>query len=294
MFIKSIVKKIMPAFVKKAVRKCLQSDNCEQMGPYKYVLNVQHLKRAENKAILVTGGTGAIGSAICYRMATEGAVVGVSGRSREKIDFVINTIKQSVSDAKLVPVVLDVTDEKSIMEAISDFVSSQGKIDVLVNNAGGGARDRAEPLRNQQVSVIDSVLDTNLRGAILCAKYASSVMVRQKYGKIISMSSVMGMNGKENWSEYSASKSGILGLTKSLALELGEYDITVNSVSPGMVLQTPFDRGIPRQFSHTNALKRFGYTDEVASLVAFLCSDEANYITGQNFVIDGGRSIGLK
>ena len=129
---------------------------------------------------------------------------------------------------------------------------------------------------------------------MLCARVASSIMVKQGYGKIINMSSVMGMNGKENWSEYSASKAGILGLTKSLALELGEHNITVNAVSPGMVQQIPFDRAIPKKHSHTNPLHRFGYTDEVASLVAFLCSDEANYITGQNFVIDGGRSIGLK
>ena len=102
------------------------------------------------------------------------------------------------------------------------------------------------------------------------------------------------MNGQANWTEYAASKAGIIAMTKSLALELGQYNITVNCVSPGKVLQQPFDRIVEHTHTEVNALKRSGYTDEVASLVAFLCSDEANYITGQNFVIDGGRSIGLK
>lgn len=264
------------------------------MVSYVYNINKQDIGRAEGKVALVTGGTGAIGSAICLRLAAEGALVGICGRTIEKINTTISIIKEICPEAKVEPVVLDVTNEANIASAITDFAETHGRLDIFINNAGGGSRGEAKPLRDQDISILDSVLDTNLRGAMLCAKYASRIMVKQKFGKLISMSSVMGMNGKENWSEYSASKSGILGLTKSLALELGEYNITVNAVSPGMVQQIPFDRAIPLRFTHTNALKRFGYTDEVASLVAFLCSDEANYITGQNFVIDGGRSIGLK
>lgn len=291
---KRIIKKLIPSSIRQRIGNKLRQKYGGSTVSYVYNINKQDIGRAEGKVALVTGGTGAIGSAICLRLATEGALVGICGRNIEKINATISIIKDICPEAKVEPVVLDVTNDANIESAITDFAETHGRLDIFINNAGGGSRGEAKPLRDQEISILDSVLDTNLRGAMICAKYASKIMVKQKAGKLISMSSVMGMNGKENWSEYSASKSGILGLTKSLALELGEYNITVNAVSPGMVQQVPFDRARPLRFTHTNALKRFGYTDEVAILVAFLCSDEANYITGQNFVIDGGRSIGLK
>lgn len=266
----------------------------EQKKSCEYILNIVHKGRAKDKVVLVTGGTGAIGSAICYRMAIEDAIVGICGRSMERINSIMDVIKQSYPEAQLQPVLLDVTDTDNIEFAISDFVRRNKKIDVLVNNAGGGSRNLSQLLSEQDVRIIDRILDTNLRGSILCSRIASKYMIKQKSGKIISMSSVMGMNGKEKWTEYCSSKSGILGMTKALALELGEYNITVNCIAPGMVQQIPFDKSLPKRHTQTNALKRFGYTDEVASLVAFLISDEADYITGQNIVVDGGRSIGLK
>ena len=107
------------------------------------------------------------------------------------------------------------------------------------------------------------------------------------------MSSIVGINGKKNFSDYAAAKAGIIGYTKSLALELGEYGITVNCVAPGGIIQVPFDAGVPEIKVETSSIGRLGYTDEVANLVEFIASPKADYITGQIFIIDGGRSLGL-
>ena len=243
---KKLFLKLLPVSVKQKLKQWIIARVPQQVGFCNYHLNIQHLGRAEGKTCLVTGGTGAIGSAICLRMSVEGATVGVCGRSLNKIQTVINQILKTFPDAKLVPVVLDVTNSNIIEQAISDFAHKVGHLDILINNAGGGNRETAKPLREQSIEAVERVLDTNLLGSMLCARIASQIMVKQNCGKIISMSSVMGMNGKENWSEYSASKAGILGMTKSLALELGEHNITVNAVSPGMVMQIPFDRNIPK------------------------------------------------
>ncbi len=291
MSIKKLIRKMIPTSVKKAIKKNIATNNpsCAE-----YIVRTTDLSRFEGKRIIVTGATGAIGSAICQRLLSEGATVGVCGRNKQKLDNIVEKFeKEKFSAEKIVPLIIDVTNDESIYSAMDLFVEKTGGLDALVNNAGGGARTNSKPVHEQDVAVIDSVLNTNLRGSIVCAKKAAQIMVAQKHGKIINMSSVIGLQGKATMSDYAAAKAGIIGFTKSLALELGEYNITVNCISPGMVNQTPFDAGMPVKQTGNNCLKRMGYTDEVANLVVFALSDESNFITGNNFIIDGGRSLGL-
>lgn len=262
--------------------------------PRPYEVKEKSLQSLKNKYGIITGATGAIGSAIALRFASEGATVGIGGRSENKINEIISFIKKIIPDAHLVPVLIDVSQENMIETAINSFYKKFGRIDFFINNAGGGSRDRKKTLDKQSIEVIDEILSVNLRGAILCSRMVNRFMIEAKSGVIINLCSVMGLNGQAEWTEYSAAKSGILGLTKSQALELGKYGIRVNCVSPGWVFQLKFDREIPLTHSTRNALERYGYTDEVAALISFLVSDEAQYITGQNITIDGGRSIGLK
>ena len=288
---KSVVKKIIPKSVKRYIKKNV-SDTPKSV---EYIVRESDKERFEGQRIMVTGGTGAIGSAICQRLLAEGAVVGICARNKNKLSEVKERfVKENIAnDNNCYTIIMDVTDENSIKKAVDEFVEKTGGLEGFVNNAGGGARGESKPLYLQDIEIIDRVLDTNLRGSILCAREAAKVMVERKCGKIINMSSVMGMNGKATMVDYSASKAGILGLTKSLALELGEFGITVNAISPGMVNQIPFDKGMAERRSDKNVIGRFGYTDEVADLAAFILSDNADYITGHNFVIDGGRSLGL-
>lgn len=286
-----IVKRIIPNSLKKKIQSWINEHSnrsCE------YKLTYVEKTRLHNVRVLVTGATGAIGSAICLRLACEGAIVGVGGRDERKIKDVIDRLKTIKPDAILEPIKLDVLHQHDIENAINSFANLYGGIDALVNNAGGGPRDRAQELYKQDVEVIDSIINTNLRGTLLCCRIASKYMVSQNKGKIVNLGSVMGMQGMPMWSDYASSKAAIIGLTKSLALELGKYHINVNCVSPGAVYQAVFDCDNKERPTSSNALGRWGKGDEVAAIIAFLISDQSDYITGQNIAIDGGRSLGLK
>jgi NAD(P)-dependent dehydrogenase (short-subunit alcohol dehydrogenase family) len=278
--------------LKKLIKKSLGMP--EKFTPRPYEVKAISAQQLKGKCGIITGATGAIGSAIALKFASEGAIVGVGGRSIDKINEVISFIKRIIPNADLIPVMIDVNKETMIESSVESFYNQYGHLDYFINNAGGGPRSLKKPLSEQRIDVIDEILSVNLRGSILCSRIAGKYMKEAKSGAIINLCSVMGLNGQAQWTEYSAAKSGILGLTKSQALELGPYDIRVNCVSPGTVFQTRFDREIPTTPTDRNALKRCGYTDEVAALIAFLVSNDALFITGQNITIDGGRSIGLK
>lgn len=291
-----MIKKLVPKRVKNAIKCLMGKEINTNPKTHIYKINYEDKKRFEDISALVTGGTGAIGSAICYELAACGAMVGMCGRSESKIREMIDLIRKESPEVanNLIPVVLDVNNDEQIESSIKEFVNKQGKIDVLVNNAGGqpGRVGGYAPFfHEQEISQIDLVLDTNLRGSMMCSKVAAKYMVEQKSGNIINMSSVIGMGGKAGMSDYAAAKAGIIGFTKSLALELGKYNIRVNCISPGFVHQVPLDGGSPIKKTSKNILHRHGYTKEVSDLVCYLVYDK--YITGQNYAVDGGRSVGL-
>lgn len=257
-----------------------------------YELNVTDKGKLNKKVAIVTGGSGALGSAISFRLAMEGATVIICGRNTEKLEFVCRAIKENNGIA--ISKKLDVTDKEQIEQVFKDIYDNYGHIDILINNAGGGARGEKKLLYQQKDNVIDEIIDLNLKGTIFCSKKVIEYMLKKNYGKIINISSVVGINGMTKYSEYAAAKAGIIGLTKSLAMELAPYGINVNCISPGMINQIIFDKPLEAKETNKSFIGKMGKTDEIANAVAFLVSDEANYIVGQNLVIDGGRTLGLK
>ena len=217
-----------------------------KIEPQEYKITLDQIDIFRGKFIIVTGGTGAIGSAICYEFAAHGAIVGVCGRDLTKIESIISSVRKNSPSiaSKLKPIILDVNNENQIELAFSDFVKDFGKLDLLVNNAGGqpGRVGKYNDfLFNKDIDQIDLCLNTNLRGTILCSRIACQIMSRQRFGHIVSMASVIGIGGKSGYSDYAASKAAIIGFSKSLALEMAQFNVRVNCISPGSVNQVPFD-----------------------------------------------------
>jgi 3-oxoacyl-[acyl-carrier protein] reductase len=257
-----------------------------------YEININKEGRFKNQVVVVTGGSGAIGRAICFRFASEGAKVYVCGRSESKLSAVIDEIKEAGGNA--VPGILDISNNDSIHRFFDLVVSENGKIDVLVTSAGGSAREQHNIIAEQDPDIIKEVIDVNLIGTILCTKYAAKQMITQNSGKIVTISSTIGTQGKAGYSEYAASKGAVIVLTKSLAMELGKYGINVNCVSPGIVQRDAINYSKLERIKRTNFLNDYGKPEDIANMVAFVASDEASFVTGQNFIVDGGRSLGLK
>ena len=287
MFIKKILKLVIPKKFKEKLKKELGCNN----STAKYELDIAERERLKGLKVLVTGGSGAIGSAICFRLAMEGAIVGVCARTANKAEIVVDNIRNNGGIA--VPVIMDVTKDESVKESIEEFYKSNGKIDILINNAGGSARKKSASFAEQDFEIIEDVINLNLRGSILCTYEVLKYMTKAPTSRIINMSSVVGMRGKSGMTDYAASKAGIIGFTKSLALELGKTGITVNCISPGSVCQVVFDKNIECKKENVNCKGQGGNTDDIAGVVAFLVSDDGKYITGQNIVVDGGRTLGL-
>lgn len=243
-----------------------------------------------DRVAIVTGGSRGIGRAIALELARRGASVVVNYNSRsDAADVVVGEIKELGGTA--ISVQADVSDEEQVDKLIKTTTDEYGKIDILVNNAG---ITRDNLIMRMKVDEFDAVIKSNLRSTWLCSKAVVRPMMRNRYGRIINITSVSGIVGQAGQSNYSASKAGIIGLTKSLAREIASRSITVNAVAPGFVL-TDLTKDLPEdvtsQLNQLIPLGRWGEVEEVGKAVAFLASDDASYITGHVLNVDGGMAM---
>jgi 3-oxoacyl-[acyl-carrier protein] reductase len=242
------------------------------------------------RVAFVTGASQGIGRTCALRLAKDGASVAVAARNKEKLDELVHEI--TAVGGKAHAIALDVADEEQVKSAIKAAIAQFGKIDILVNNAG---ITRDQLVMRMKRADWDAVLQTNLTSAYLCIQQVIPSMLKQRWGRIINITSVFGQMGQAGQANYSASKAGLIGLTMAIAREVGSRSITCNAVAPGFI-ETAMTAVLSEEFKQ-NAVKqiplgRVGTSDDVASAVAFLASEEASYITGQVLSVNGGMLMG--
>ncbi len=247
------------------------------------------MTRLQNRVAIVTGSARGIGKVIVDRLAAEGAITIISDVSVEAGEDAVNQLVSNGVNAIFVP--CDVSNAEDSNNLAAKTMEKFGRIDILVNNAG---IRRDALLVRMKDDDWDLVLNINLKGAFNCSRAVAKTMMKQKEGRIINISSVVGLMGNAGQVNYSASKAGLFGLTKSVAKELGLRNITVNAIAPGYIdteMTRELSDKVKEEYLQHIPLRDFGQPEDVANLVLFLASDEARYITGEIIRVDGGLSM---
>jgi len=245
--------------------------------------------RLEDKVAIVTGGSRGIGKQICLRLAREGAKIAIFDIEEASLKEVAAQIKDIGSE--VLPLGVDISNFEKVDRAVKKVIDRFERTDILVNNAGVNEDKLLLRMREEDW---DKVLQVNLKGTFNCLRAVIRTMVKQREGRVINISSVIGLRGNIGQANYAASKAGIIGLTKSVAKEVGRYGITVNAIAPGFIdtsMTEKLQEKEKEKFISQIPAGRMGKPEEVANLVSFLASDEAGYITGEVIKIDGGMAI---
>lgn len=245
----------------------------------------------QDKVAVVTGGSRGIGRAVCQRLAAMGALVVVNYVSQpEAAEVVADDIRAGGGRAETRA--FNVADTTATEAAFKEILADHGRVDILINNAGITRDGLMVKMKEAQW---DEVLDTNLKGAFTCLKAVSRAMMKQRWGRIINISSVIGFAGNAGQLNYAAAKAGMIGLTRSAARELAPRQITVNGVAPGYIV-TDMTRDLPAEINEQIKagipLGTLGEAEDVAAAVAYLASEEARYVTGQFIHVNGGLYMG--
>lgn len=248
------------------------------------------MSQLSERVAIVTGASRGIGRAIALELASRGAAVVVNyNSSPAAAEEVVRLVTGSGGQA--ISIQADVAAEEQVDALFKKTIEAFGKVDILVNNAG---TTRDNLIIRMKPEDFDTVIETNLKSAWMCSKAAIGAMMRKRYGRIVNISSVSGVIGQAGQTNYSASKAGLIGLTKALAREYANRGITVNAVAPGFVL-TDLTKDLPedlvKQLNGVIPLGRWGTPEEIARATAFFVSDDAAYVTGQVLNVDGGMAM---
>ena len=242
------------------------------------------------KNALVTGGSRGIGKAVCLELARQGANVAVNYAGRAQAAEEVAAACRELG-VEAFAVQADVADAAAVDAMVKEAAARFGRVDILVNNAGITRDKLALQMKEED---FDAVLDTNLKGAFLCMKAVYRPMMKQRYGRIINLSSVVGLRGNAGQANYAASKAGLIGMSKSIAKELASRGVTVNLVAPGFI-DTDMTAALPEAAREARLksipMARLGQPEDVARAVAFFAAEESGYITGQVLCVDGGMAV---